>query len=103
MALDLIPARHEREIHASRRLFAIDEMLHSQLLSRAQPRGEYPLLHKLHDYYADTVLPLGELPRLHAELTRVAARFTEPSQVRELLRFVEQAIADGDNLYATAD
>ncbi|MFK3649209.1 hypothetical protein ACI2IY_12360 [Lysobacter enzymogenes] len=103
MALDLIPARHERGIHASRRLFAIDEMLHSQLMSRAQPSGDYPLLHQLHDYYADTVLLLGELPRLHAELTRVAARFTDPGQVRELLRFVEQAIADGDNLYAVAD
>ncbi|MBT2749072.1 MULTISPECIES: hypothetical protein [unclassified Lysobacter] len=103
MALDLIQARHEREIHTSRKMFAIDEMLHSQLLARAQPRGEYPLLHKLHDYYADTVLLLGELPRLQAELTRIRGKFTDPTQVHEFSRFVEQALADGDNLYATAD
>ncbi|ALN92413.1 hypothetical protein [Lysobacter gummosus] len=103
MALDLIQARHEREIHASRKLFAIDEMLHSQLLARAQPRGEYPLLHKLRDYYADSTLLLGELPRLQAELARIGAKFTDPTQVHEFSRFVEQAIADGDNLYATAD
>lgn len=103
MALDLIQARHEREIHASRRLFALDERLHAQLFARAQPRGAYPLLHKLRDYYADTTLLLGELPRLLEELTRIAAQFTEPSQVHEFARFVEQAIADGDNLYATAD
>lgn len=102
-ALDLIQARHEREIHASRKSFAIDEAFHAQLLARAQPRGEYPLLHQLHDYYADTTPLLGELPRLAAELERVAARFAEPSRVREFSRFLAQAIADGDNLYATAD
>jgi len=103
MALDLIQARHEREIHASRKLFAIDERFHAQLLARAQPRREYPLLHKLHDYYADATLLLDELPRLREELARIGAGFTEPGQVREFARFVEQAIADGDNLYAAAD
>lgn len=103
MALDLIQARHEREIHASRKSFAIDERFHAQLLARAQPRRDYPLLHKLHDYYADTTLLLGELSRLSAELERVAVQFTDPTQVREFSRFVAQAIADGDNLYATAD
>ncbi|MGJ7903801.1 hypothetical protein [Lysobacter sp. 1R34A] len=103
MALDLIQARHEREIHISRKLFAIDQMLHAQLMSRAQPHGEYPLLRKLHDYYADTVMLSGELPRLQAELTRIRAKFTDPSRVHEFSRFVEQAIAEGDNLYAIAD
>ena len=103
MALDLIPARHERDIHVARRLFAIDETLHAQLMARAQPRGDYPLLHKLRDYYADTTFVLGELRPLHAELMRIAQAFSDPAQVRELTRFVEQAIADGDNLYATAD
>ena len=103
MALDLIPARHERDIHAARRLFAIDETLHAQLMTRARPHGDYPVLHKMRDYYADTVFLFGELRPLHAELTRIAGAFTDRTQVRELMRFVEQAIADGDNLYATAD
>ncbi|ROU06953.1 hypothetical protein [Lysobacter enzymogenes] len=103
MALDLIQARHEREIHLSRKLFAIDEGFHAQLFARAPSQREYPLLHKLRDYYADATLLLGELPRLHAELERLTAQFTERTQVREFSRFVAQAIADGDNLYATAD
>lgn len=103
MALDLIQARHQREIHVSRKSFAIDERFHAQLLARARPSGEYPLLLKLRDYYADATLVLGELPRLRAELERIADHFTERTQIRAFARFVEQAIADGDNLYATAD
>ncbi|KRA77169.1 hypothetical protein ASD78_06150 [Lysobacter sp. Root667] len=103
MALDLIQARHEREIHASRKCFAIDETLHAQLLARALPRGEYPLLQQMRDYYADTTLLFGQLRALHAELTRVADKFGDRNQVLALSRFVEQAMADGDNLYATAD
>ncbi|RDZ29092.1 hypothetical protein [Lysobacter silvisoli] len=102
MALDLIPARHERDIHAAQRRFAIDQALHAQLQARAQPPDDYPLLRALR-YHDDTAFPLAELRALHAELLRVETRFTEPSQVRELLCFVERTIADGDNLYATAD
>lgn len=103
MALELIQARHQSEIHDSRKLFVIDERFHAQLFARATSQREYPLLHQLRDYYADATLPLGELPRLQAELERLSERFTEPSQIREFSRFLAQAIADGDNLYATAD
>ncbi|SDY32615.1 hypothetical protein SAMN04487939_101839 [Lysobacter sp. yr284] len=103
MALDLIQARHEREIHLSRKLFAIDESFHAQLFARAPSQREYPLLHKLRDYYADATLLLGELPRLQAELERISERFAERTQIRAFSRFVGQAIADGDNLYASAD
>lgn len=102
MALDLIPARHERGIHAAQRRFALDQTLHALLLARAQPPADYPLLHALR-YHDDARFQPAELRTLHAELLRVEAAFTEPGQVRELLRFVEQTIADGDNLYATAD
>ncbi|QWP79114.1 hypothetical protein J5226_12310 [Lysobacter sp. K5869] len=103
MALDLIQARHESEIHVSRKCFALDERFHAQLLARARPGREYPLLLKLRDYYADTTLLLGELPRLLAELDGMTDQFTERTQIRAFSRFVEQAIADGDNIYATAD
>ncbi|KRD30448.1 hypothetical protein ASE35_17155 [Lysobacter sp. Root916] len=103
MALDLIQARHDRDAPYSHRGFALDESLHAQLLAAAQPRADYPLLHKMHDYYADTTFLLGELRGLHAELARVAARCADPAQVRALQAFVEVALADGDNLYACAD
>lgn len=103
MALDLIQARHEREAPASRKSFAIDLRFHQQLMARALPPQEYPLLRRLHDYLADAEVSSGELPDLHAELKRLEARFTDPAQIRELSRFVVQVIADGDNLYAVAD
>lgn len=102
MSLDLIQARHERETHLSRKSFALDQRFHAQLLARAQPHEEYPLLHRLR-YHADTAFTRGELPLLHAELERITAQFTERTQIRAVSRFVEQAIADGDNLYASAD
>ncbi|ALN58868.1 hypothetical protein GLE_3524 [Lysobacter enzymogenes] len=103
MPLELIQARHQSAIHDSRKLFVVDERFHAQLFARAPSPNEYPLLHQLRDYYADATLLLGDLPRLHAELERLTAQFTERTQVREFSRFVAQAIADGDNLYATAD
>lgn len=103
MALDLIQARHEREAPASRKSFAIDLRFHQQLMARTLPHREYPLLRRLHDYLADAEISSGELPDLHAELKRLEARFTDPAQIREFSRFLAQAIADGDNLYAVAD
>lgn len=103
MALDLIQARHDRDAPYSQRSFAVDESLHAQLLAGAQPRADYPLLHKMRDYYADTTFLLGELRDLNAELARVAVRCADPAQVRALQDFVEAAFADGDNLYACAD
>lgn len=103
MALDLIQTGHDRDAPYSHRSFALDESLHAQLLAAAQPRADYPLLHKMRDYYADTTFLLGELRGLHAELARAAVRCADPAQVHALQRFVEGALADGDNLYACAD
>ena len=103
MALDLIQARHEREAPASRKSFAIEMPFHKQLMARALPHQEYPLLRRLHDYWADAEISSGELPDLHAELKRLEARFTDPAEIRGFSLFVAQAIADGANLYAIAD
>ena len=103
MSLDLISAQHQHQIDGTQRIFSLDEDFHARLLALAQPRTSYPLLHKMRDYYAETVFLLGELRALHAELARITSKFTDRSQARELSRFVVQAIADGDNLYATAD
>ncbi len=70
---------------------------------RAQPHGEYPLLHTLHDHCAGAALLSGELPRLSAELDRTAARFTGRSQSGELPRLLAQAIAEGGRRYARTD
>lgn len=102
MTLHLLPARNERAIDAAPAAFAIEQSFHAQLLARAQPQEHYPLLHRLR-YHDDAAFALAELPRLGAELQRIAARFAEPTQIRALSRFVEQAIADGNNLYACAD
>ena len=103
MALDLIQARHEREAPVSRKSFAIDLPFHQQLMARALPQHEYPLLRRLHDYLADAEISSAELADLLAELTRLQTRFTDPAQIRGLSLFVAGAIADGDNLYAIAD
>lgn len=103
MALDLIQARHEREAPASRKSIAIDLPFHQQLMARALPHHEYPLLRRLHDYLADAEISSCELADLHAELKRLEARFTDPAEIRGFSLFVAQVIADGDNLYAVAD
>jgi hypothetical protein len=104
MSLDLIAAKHQREIHKMAKSFPLEEDLHEWLLSFAKPKNEFPVLHQMDDYYADTIILLGELEQLKNEVVRaVSLSHMKDSRIAKLLAFIDTAISEGNNLYAMAD
>ena len=78
----------------------VDE--HWELLQRATPAREYPLLQRLADYYEDASFVACEITGLRAELEKLDAKGIE-STVDRLIGFLRKAAAAGVQVDVLAD
>ena len=72
------------------------------LMDRAQPKSRFPLLHRLSDYYADTVFVPGEIRALRAELAALDRAGLE-KLVESLDALASRALEAADGIEAIAD
>lgn len=104
MAMDLIAAEHQKKINGKQAIFSLEENVHSLLLELAVPKKKFPAIHKIDDYYSDTVLLFGELKLFRDELTTIMNKSPAKQECfAELLSFIEVTIAAKNNIYAMAD
>ncbi len=75
---------------------------HWKLILRATPAENFPLLHRMHDYYDDACFTSDELARLRGELDAVR---TEHQRVLidAIVGIINAAEARGCELHALAD
>ncbi len=103
MSLDLVSAKNQKQIDGTQKIYSLDEELHENILSVAQPRKSFPVIHKMQDYYADSVFLLGELKALKLEISKIKNQITNKTALTGLEKFIDIAIDDENNIYLTAD
>ena len=102
--MDLISAKHQKEIDGTQPVFQLEEDVHELLLVAAKPRKKFPVINKIDNYYADNVILFGELDSFKKELDLIANNDDcKQLNIKNLLIFIDKAIWGKNNLYVLAD